>query len=126
MPTQNIVQSVRTAFESAGRGDTAKLIDLLAPDVVYTLIGDTAFSGVFRGRDAVVSKLFGPLGQQLAEPMNFETTRTFSFGSPNICASTLRRFTTPCDDSYRVSVSPSQTATVACGSRGLCVSAGVT
>jgi ketosteroid isomerase-like protein len=72
MPTRDIVPAVRGAFEAAGRGDLASLIELLAPDVVYTLIGDTAFSGVFRGREAVVSKLFGPLGQMLAEPMHFE------------------------------------------------------
>ena len=38
------------------------------------------------------------------EPTNFVMTRTFSFGKPNICASTPRRLTTPCDDSYSVSV----------------------
>ncbi len=31
-------------------------------------------------------------------------TRTFSFGRPNICARTLLRLTTPCDDSYSVNV----------------------
>ena len=60
------------------------------------------------------------------EPTNFVMTRTFSFGKPNICASTLRRLTTPCDDSYSVNVDPSQIAVVACSSMGLCVSAGVT
>ena len=53
-------------------------------------------------------------------------TRTFSFGKPNICASTLRRLTTPCVESYSVSISPSQIAVVACSSSGLWVSAGVT
>jgi hypothetical protein len=37
-----------------------------------------------------------------------------------------RRLTTPCDDSYSVSIEPSQIAVVACSSIGLCVSAGVT
>ena len=32
-------------------------------------------------------------------------TRTFSFGNPNICASTLRMLTTPCVESYSVSIS---------------------
>ena len=60
------------------------------------------------------------------EPTNFVITRTFSFGRPNICASTLRKLTTPCDDSYSVKVVPSQIAVVACSSSGLWVSAGVT
>src|SRR5262249_8511945 len=39
---------------------------------------------------------------------------------------TLRKLTTPCDESYSVNVDPSQIAVVACNSMGLCVSAGVT
>src|SRR5262249_22750792 len=60
------------------------------------------------------------------DPTNLLMTRTFSCGRPNICARTPRRLTTPCDDSYRVSVDPSQIAVVACSSSGLCVSVGVT
>ena len=59
------------------------------------------------------------------EPRYREITRTFSFGSPNICAMTLRAFTTPCVESYTVSDDgPSQIAVVACSSMGLWVSGG--
>src|ERR1700675_1758828 len=52
-------------------------------------------------------------------------TRTFSLGPPSICAITLRWLTTPCVVSYKVNAVPSQTATDACSSMGLCVSGGI-
>ncbi len=42
---------VRRAFEDLGRGDPTAALETLAPDVRYTLIGTTAFSDTFHGRD---------------------------------------------------------------------------
>jgi ketosteroid isomerase-like protein len=69
MSPEAMKESVRGAFARLGRGDPAGLVDLLATDVTYTLIGDTAVSGTFRGRETVVKKLFGPLGAALAGPL---------------------------------------------------------
>lgn len=66
------VESVRRAFEEVGRGNPALLIELLAPDVVYTLIGTTPVSGVHRGRDAVLAEVFGPLLAALDGPLQFD------------------------------------------------------
>ena len=52
-------------------------------------------------------------------------TRTFSVGTPSICAITARWFTIACVVSYSVTRVPSQRATLACSSIGLCVSIGV-
>ncbi len=65
-------QRVRDAYEALGRSDGARLADLLADDVVYTVIGSTAFSGVFRGRGDVLERLFRPLVAALATPLAIE------------------------------------------------------
>ena len=74
------VAQVRHAFESVGRGELAPLTALLAPDVVYTLIGSTPVSGTHRGRDAVVRHLFGPLTAALAGPLVFTIQRLLRDG----------------------------------------------
>ena len=73
-------EAVRRAFEGVRRGDLATLIELLAADVVYRLIGSTAVSGTYRGRDAVVARLFTPLGAALAAPLRFEIEGLLSDG----------------------------------------------
>ena len=78
--TADPVAQVRHAFESVGRGDIAPLTQLLAADVVYTLIGSTAVSGVHRGRDAVARQLFGPLTASLAGPLVFTIERLLRDG----------------------------------------------
>ena len=74
------VAQVRHAFESVGRGELAPLTELLAPDVVYTLIGSTPVSGTHRGRDAVARHLFGPLTAALAGPLVFTIQRLLRDG----------------------------------------------
>jgi ketosteroid isomerase-like protein len=73
--TTDPVEQVRHAFESVGRGDMTPLVDLLADDVTYTLIGSTPVSGVHRGRETVLRRLFGPLGASLAAPLRFTIRR---------------------------------------------------
>ncbi|MEO8605235.1 MAG: GNAT family N-acetyltransferase [bacterium] len=72
--------AVRRAFDAVGRGDVAPLVDLLAADVAYTLIGSTALSGTHRGRDAVLRDLFAPLGAALAAPLRFTIRRLLRDG----------------------------------------------
>jgi ketosteroid isomerase-like protein len=63
---------VRSAFEDIGQGSPATFLELLDPDVVYTLTGTTALSGTFRGRDEVLARLLTPLMMALATPLRFE------------------------------------------------------
>jgi len=65
-------QRVRRAFEELGRGNVNALLDLLAADVVYTLIGTTALSRTLHGRDAVLQKLIGPVVAAVEPPLTFE------------------------------------------------------
>jgi hypothetical protein len=52
-------------------------------------------------------------------PTNGSITRTFSTAMPSVFATVCRTPDTYCVASYSVSLSSSQRATVACGSRGL-------
>lgn len=65
-------QRVRRAFEHLGGGDVRTLLDLLAADVIYTLIGTTAISRTLRGRDAVLQKLIGPVMAAVVPPLTFD------------------------------------------------------
>jgi ketosteroid isomerase-like protein len=65
-------EAVRAAFADLARGEVGTVTALLAPDVVYTVIGDTALSGVLRGRDAVMTKLWGSLAASLATPLTLD------------------------------------------------------
>jgi uncharacterized protein len=60
---------VHRAYADLAQGNPATLLELMAPDVVYTLIGTTAFSRTMRGRDAVVQQLWLPLSEALATPL---------------------------------------------------------
>jgi len=66
---------VRRAFEDLGRGDSSTFAALLAPDVVYRVIGTTAVSGVMRGTEEVVRRLIGPLAGALATPLAIRVDR---------------------------------------------------
>lgn len=65
-------QRVRRAFEDLSGGNASALLDLLAADVVYTLIGTTALSRTLHGRDAVLQKLIGPVMAAVVPPLTFE------------------------------------------------------
>jgi ketosteroid isomerase-like protein len=72
MATADHVERLRAAFAEFSRGNPAVFVELIAPDVVYRLIGTTALSGVFHGRDQLVERLFAPLGAALATPIALE------------------------------------------------------
>ena len=103
MSTDANVESVRHAFDAVGRGDVAAFVGLLAADVVYTLIGTTAFSGTYHGREAVVSQLFAPLGQALTSPPRFTIRQLLADGDRVVmqaAAQTTLRSGAPYDNTY--------------------------
>lgn len=59
-------EAIAHAFEGVAEGNGQALIELLAEDVTWTIIGTTAWSGTRNGRDEVFAKLFGPLMAELA------------------------------------------------------------
>lgn len=58
-------RAVETAFAELTRGNAQPLLDALAEDVQFTLVGATRFSGVCRGRDEFVRRVLEPLGAAL-------------------------------------------------------------
>ncbi len=71
---------LRNALEAASRGDVAPLLDRLAPDVTYTVSGDTALSGVYRGREAVARDLLGRCAALLVAPPRLSIQRWLHAG----------------------------------------------
>lgn len=58
-------QIVLDFYAAGARGDLDACLALLADDVVWTNIGTTKVSGTFRGKQALVEELLGPLFAQL-------------------------------------------------------------
>jgi ketosteroid isomerase-like protein len=56
-------QVVLNFYAAAARGDSC--FALLADDVVWINIGTTKFSGTYRGKQALIEQLLGPLFAQL-------------------------------------------------------------
>jgi ketosteroid isomerase-like protein len=71
---------VRRLYGELGQGNARPLIDHLAADVEWTIIGTTPLSGVFRGRDEVVGTMFAGLRARLAGPVSFTFDRVIASG----------------------------------------------
>ena len=52
---------VERFLELANRGEMEACFDLFSDDLTWTNIGSTVFSGTFRGKQAVLEDLLGPL-----------------------------------------------------------------
>jgi ketosteroid isomerase-like protein len=63
---------LRRVYEEISKGNPAVLMDSLADDIRWTIIGTTALSGVFNGKQEVTDKLAVPLRARLAGPITFE------------------------------------------------------
>lgn len=80
MSAPNNKDRVRRAYEDLNQGNPSSLLELLADDVTYTLIGTTALSRTMHGRDAVVQRLFTPLVASLATPLTFDIQNLIADG----------------------------------------------
>jgi ketosteroid isomerase-like protein len=52
-------------FAELGKGNAQAFMDAMADDIRFTIIGTTKFSGTFKGKQELASKLLGPLGAAL-------------------------------------------------------------
>lgn len=62
-------QRVREAFRPWEQGNSGPFFDLIADDVVWTVIGTTPASGLFRSKQALIDQAFGPLLERLDGPL---------------------------------------------------------
>jgi len=53
-------------FSELSTGDAKPLIDSLAENFAWTILGTTAWSRTYRGKQTVIEELFGPLFEQFA------------------------------------------------------------
>jgi ketosteroid isomerase-like protein len=58
-------QVITNMFAELAKGNGAAFLDTMADDIKYTLQGKTKFSGTMNGKQEVMTKLMGPLGEAL-------------------------------------------------------------
>jgi hypothetical protein len=59
---------LRRVFDATAQGDGRAFIETLADDVTWTIIGSTAWSCTYSGKQKVMAELLGPLSDQLDGP----------------------------------------------------------
>lgn len=64
--TQTNKHLLQTIFDGLANGDPQAFRDALSDDFTWTLTGTTAWSGVYRGKEAVMQQLMRPLFAQFA------------------------------------------------------------
>jgi uncharacterized protein len=71
---------IRHIYEEISRGNGGPLLEHIDDDIVWTIIGTTGLSGVYRGRQEVLDDLMAPLRGHLATPVNFTIRRVLADG----------------------------------------------
>lgn len=59
-------QLLQNVFAETAKGNGRPFVQALADEVSWTIIGSTAWSKTYRGKQAVIRELLGPLNAQLA------------------------------------------------------------
>src|SRR5689334_1471573 len=62
---------LRHIYIEASRHNSSPLLETLAEDAVWTIIGSTFLSGTFRGKHAILTKLLGPLAASTENGVTF-------------------------------------------------------
>ena len=74
-------QLLRHVYAEISKGNVQPLLDSLADDVEWTIIGSTALSGTSRGKQDVINKLLKPIRARLADgPIVFQPERFIAEG----------------------------------------------
>src|SRR5262245_26418239 len=72
---------LQRVYAEISKGNIQLLLDSLADDVRWTIIGSTVLSGTFEGKQAVIDKLLKPLRARLADgPVIFQPDRFIAEG----------------------------------------------
>ena len=74
-------QLLQHVYAEISKGNVQPLLDSLADDVEWTIIGSTALSGTSRGKQEVIDKLLKPVRARLADgPIVFQPERFIAEG----------------------------------------------
>lgn len=69
-------QLLQDIYAEISRGNLQPLLDSMADDIEWTIIGSTALSGTSRGKQEVIDKLLRPIRARLADgPIVFHPDR---------------------------------------------------
>ena len=80
METSRNKETMAAVFNELERGNAAPFRDLLADDCVWTMIGTTAWSGTYRGKSAILTRLLQPLRTQFADQYRNSASRIVAEG----------------------------------------------
>ena len=67
MKTEQNKQLIQQIYTEISKGNTQPLLESLADDIQWTIIGTTVLSGTSRGKQEVINKLLKPLRARLAD-----------------------------------------------------------
>ena len=74
-------QLLQDIYAEISRGNPQLLLDSMADDIQWTIIGSTALSGTSHGKQEVIDKLLKPLRARLADgPIVFQPDRFIAEG----------------------------------------------
>jgi ketosteroid isomerase-like protein len=74
-------QLLEDIYAQISRGNLQPLLDSMADDIQWTIIGSTAVSGTSRGKQEVIDKLLKPVRSRLADgPIVFQPERFIAEG----------------------------------------------
>ena len=74
-------QLLRHVYAEISKGNVQPLLDSLADDVEWTIIGSTALSGTSHGKQELIDKLLKPIRARLADgPIVFQPERFIAEG----------------------------------------------
>ena len=81
MDTTANKQLLQDIYAQISRGNLQPLLDSMADDIQWTIIGSTAVSGTSRGKQEVIDKLLKPVRARLADgPIVFQPERFIAEG----------------------------------------------
>ena len=71
---------VAEAFAAWEEGDFGPFFEIVADDVVWTVIGSTRISGTYRGKQAFLDGAVGPIHDALSGPIRATVVNVFEAG----------------------------------------------
>jgi hypothetical protein len=78
-------QLIRDGFKALGDGNHEPLMGLFDVNVVWTIIGNTRFSGTYNGMEDVTTRLLAPLGELLDGHLHITVDNLISDGNYLAC-----------------------------------------
>ena len=102
-PTPTPKQLVQHIFDALSQGDSRPLVDAMADDFVWTIVGQTAWSRSFEGKHAVLTQLFGALRAVLEGRIRTTAQRVIAEGDLVVveaCGSNVTRTGVRYDNRY--------------------------